>query len=36
MAKCQINALVNVEKAGVLNFEHESFGFFSNFGHTKF
>lgn len=32
----QIIKVENMEKAGVFNFDRESFGFFSNFGHTKF
>jgi hypothetical protein len=36
MYKYQTIKVVNMEKAVDFNFEHESFGFFSNFGHTKF
>lgn len=36
MSISPIIKVVNMEKAGVFNFDRESFGFFSNFGHTKF
>lgn len=36
MSKYPIIKAVNIEKAGVFNFDHESFIFFSNFGQTKF
>lgn len=36
MYKCQIIKVVNMEKAVDFNFDRESFGFFSNFSHTKF